>query len=100
MRNFPARNRAKATVRIGKHARLAARVDITTPGLLAVGTLVSLILLSTAVLARRSLADSGCWACSACAAGADRPGDAGGKPSGVNLSSIVTQRLQKLPEHP
>ncbi len=55
MRNFPARNRAKATVRIGKHARLAARVDITTPGLLAVGTLVSLILLSTAVLVRVSI---------------------------------------------
>jgi hypothetical protein len=48
-------NRARATIRIGKHTRLAARVDITTPGLLAVGALVSTILLSTAVLVRVSV---------------------------------------------
>ncbi len=50
-----AHHRARATIRIGRHTRLSARIDITTPGLLAVGALVSSVLLSTAVLVRVSV---------------------------------------------
>jgi len=42
-------NTATATFRVGK-VRAVAKVKVTTPGLLAVGGLVSGILLSTAVL--------------------------------------------------
>ncbi|ONF96529.1 hypothetical protein [Sphingomonas jeddahensis] len=48
-------HRARATIRIGKHGRLTARLDITSIGLLAVGALVSSILLSTTVLVRASV---------------------------------------------
>jgi hypothetical protein len=47
--------RAKATIRIGRHTRFTARVDVTSAGLLAVGALVSSILLSTALLVRVSV---------------------------------------------
>ena len=52
---LPHQNRAKATIRIGRHTRLSARVDVTTPGLFAIGALVSSILLSTAVIVRVSV---------------------------------------------
>ena len=55
MPDLPLPNRAKATIRIGRHSRLTARIAITTPGLLATGALVSAILLSTAVLVRVSV---------------------------------------------
>lgn len=54
-RTMPPRHRAKATIRIGRHSRFTARVDVTSTGLLAVGALVSSILLSTAVLVRVSV---------------------------------------------
>lgn len=44
--------RAKLTFRVGKRTRLSARVEVTSEGLLAIGGLVSSILLSTAVLVR------------------------------------------------
>ena len=42
--------RARLSLRVGKHSRISARVDVTSEGLLAIGGLVSSILLSTAVL--------------------------------------------------
>ncbi len=55
MTAIPVHHRAKATIRIGRHTRLAARVNVTSPGLLAIGALVSSVLLSTAVLVRVSI---------------------------------------------
>ncbi len=46
----PVTQRGKLSLRIGKRARLAVRVEVTSGGLLAIGGLVSSILLSTAVL--------------------------------------------------
>jgi hypothetical protein len=51
--------RAKLTLRLGKRARLCARVEMTSEGLLAVGALVSSILLSTAVLVGVSVREGG-----------------------------------------
>jgi anti-sigma-K factor RskA len=51
--------RARATMRIGRHTRFAARVEVTSTGLLAIGALVSSILLSTAVLVRVSVREGG-----------------------------------------
>lgn len=55
-RNRPApprsRQRAKLSVRVGRRARVVASVSVTGGGLLAVGALVSSVLLSTAVLVR------------------------------------------------
>jgi hypothetical protein len=45
-----ARQRARLSLRVGRRARLTVRVDVTADGLLAIGALVSSILLSTAVL--------------------------------------------------
>jgi hypothetical protein len=46
----PEYQHAALKVRFGRRARLAVRVDVTNEGLLAIGALVSSILLSTAVL--------------------------------------------------
>ncbi|MFV0622494.1 hypothetical protein ACBY01_00595 [Sphingomonas sp. ac-8] len=46
------RQRAAVSVRLGKRQRLQASVEVTPAGLLAIGGLVSAILLSTAVLVR------------------------------------------------
>lgn len=55
MPDTPVHQRTEATIRIGQHVELVARVEVTTPGLLAIGALVSAILLSTAVLVRVSI---------------------------------------------
>lgn len=47
-----ARQRARASLRLGRGVSAAARVDVTSGGLLAIGALVSSILLATAVLVR------------------------------------------------
>ncbi len=44
--------RADLTIRIGDRANVTAGVAVTTTGLLAIGALVSSILLSTAVIVR------------------------------------------------
>jgi hypothetical protein len=46
------RQRATVFVQLGKRRRLGASVEVTPAGLLAIGGLVSSILLSTAVLVR------------------------------------------------
>lgn len=58
MKRHP-RQRATATIRIGTHTEFAARVEVTSTGLLAIGGLVSSILLSTAVLVRVSVREGG-----------------------------------------
>jgi hypothetical protein len=55
----PPHHHAAATVRAGKRARIGARVDITSGGLLAIGGLVSAILLSTAALVRVAVREGG-----------------------------------------
>lgn len=44
--------RASVALQIGSHARISAEVAVTSGGLLAIGALVSSILLSTAVIVR------------------------------------------------
>jgi hypothetical protein len=44
------RQKAKLFIRAGRHKRAAASINVSTGGLLAAGTLVSSILLSTAIL--------------------------------------------------
>ena len=46
----PATHRASGTLSIGRRAELKTEVEITSGGLLAIGGLVSAVLLSTAVL--------------------------------------------------
>ena len=48
--------RATIKLRAGKHARVSARVEVTPTGLLAIGALVSSILLSSAVIVRAAKA--------------------------------------------
>lgn len=50
MRLSKDRQTARASIRLGKWAELDARTDFSPPGLVAVGMLVSGILLSTSVL--------------------------------------------------
>jgi hypothetical protein len=50
------RQRATVFVQLGKRRRLGASVEVTPAGLLAIGGLVSSILLSTAVLVRSATA--------------------------------------------
>lgn len=52
------RQEARARIRLGKHSRFDARVSVTSGGLLAIGALVSSILLSTAVLVHVAVRDS------------------------------------------
>jgi len=54
----PSYQRARATLAIGRHARLSASVKVTSGGLLAIGVLVSTILLSTTVLVRTAVRES------------------------------------------
>jgi hypothetical protein len=51
----PAIHRASASASIGRIAELRTEVEITSGGLLAVGALVSAILLSTAVIVRTAV---------------------------------------------
>jgi hypothetical protein len=51
--------RARLVARFGRRARLAASVDVTSRGLVAIGALVSAILLSTAVLVRAAVGARG-----------------------------------------
>lgn len=51
----PSVHRAKAAIRFGRRAEMAASVRITNGGILSIGALVSGILLSTAVLVRASV---------------------------------------------
>lgn len=53
----PVRHRARASIRLGKRSRLDARIAVTSGGLLAIGALVSSILLSTAVLVHVAVRD-------------------------------------------
>ncbi|MDF2495808.1 hypothetical protein [Sphingomonas sp.] len=55
----PPHHHATATIRAGKRARIGASLDITSAGLLAIGGLVSAILLSTAVLVRVAVREGG-----------------------------------------
>jgi hypothetical protein len=55
----PIHHRARATIRLGKRHRLDARIEVTSGGLLAIGGLVSSILLSTAVLVHVAVRDGG-----------------------------------------
>jgi hypothetical protein len=48
----PEYQRARASLRVGRRARFSASVKVTDRGLVAIGVLVSSILLSTAVLVR------------------------------------------------
>lgn len=50
------RQRATVTLRLGKRRGLQASVEVTPAGILAIGGLVSAILLSTAVLVRSASA--------------------------------------------
>jgi len=52
------RHTGRITVRVGRHAGLDMRVRLTSRGILAVGGLVSSILLSTAVLVAVSVRES------------------------------------------
>jgi len=54
----PVRQSAELSLRLGKHAGLDMRVRLTSRGILAIGGLVSSILLSTAVLVAVSLRDA------------------------------------------
>jgi len=49
--------RANATLRFGRRAKLSATVEVTSGGLLSIGALVSTILLSTAVLVHVAVKD-------------------------------------------
>ncbi len=51
--------RAKLLLRFGRRTRLSLRIEVTSDGLLAVGALVSSILLSTAVLVGVSVREGG-----------------------------------------
>lgn len=51
-RPFADRQQALFAVRIGKRAKLTAEVSVTSSGVLAIGVLVSSILLSTAFIVR------------------------------------------------
>jgi len=55
----PVHHRARATIRLGKRHRFDARIEVTSDGLLAIGGLVSSILLSTAVLVRVAVREGG-----------------------------------------
>lgn len=55
----PAHHHARARIRLGKRTRFHARVDVTSGGLLAIGGLVSSILLSTAVLVHVAVREGG-----------------------------------------
>ena len=50
------RQRAAVSLKLGRRRRLSATVEVTPAGLLAIGGLVSSILLSTAVLVRSAAA--------------------------------------------
>ena len=49
---LPGHSRARVEIRAGRPVGLTAEVDVTSGGLVAVGVLVSAILLSTGVLVR------------------------------------------------
>lgn len=57
--NDPPRQTAEVTLAAGKRFRLDARVAVTSGGLVAIGALVSSILLSTAVLVRVAVREGG-----------------------------------------
>lgn len=57
--NDPLRQTAEVTLAAGKGFRLDARVAVTSVGLVAIGALVSSILLSTAVLVRVAVREGG-----------------------------------------
>lgn len=48
----PATQHARVTLRLGRRGRVTAEVGMTAGGLLAIGGMVSAILLSTAILVR------------------------------------------------
>lgn len=52
------RQTTRASMRIGPNLRMGASVNVTTGGILAIGLLVSGILLSTAVLVGTSIRES------------------------------------------
>lgn len=55
----PARQEARARIRLGKRSRFDAQLSVTSGGLLAIGALVSSILLSSAVLVHVAVRDGG-----------------------------------------
>lgn len=55
----PVHHRARARIRLGKRTRFDARIEVTSGGLLAIGGLVSSILLSTAVLVHVAVREGG-----------------------------------------
>jgi len=54
----PSYQRARVSLTIGLHTRLSGSVRVTSGGLLAIGALVSTILLSTTVLVRTAVRES------------------------------------------
>jgi hypothetical protein len=58
MKVFSERQSARGLIRLGKHVRLRADVDVTPAGLLSITVLVCGILLSTTVLVGTAVRDS------------------------------------------
>lgn len=57
--SMPTYQRARLLMRLGRRGRIAASVEVTDRGLLAIAVLVSSILLSTAILVGVSIRESG-----------------------------------------
>lgn len=58
MRLLDQRQTARARMRLGKHTRLEAEVDVSAAGLLSITALVCGILLSTTVLVTQAIRES------------------------------------------